>query len=254
MAPSGGVTVNLASNNSAVTVPASVTVPEGANSASFIATISSVSTAQTAMLSATADGISEGFPMQLNAAAAGLSINATSIAFGNVEVNSAVTQSVELTASGPLPIAITAATVEGTGFSISGATFPLSLTDGQAATVEVSFDPTGAGVATGQLVIVSTSLAGGATAISLSGTGQLEEVNLNWDAPSSSPDPIAGYNVYRAPAGDTSYQQLNASTLNQTTYVDTTVQAGETYDYIVESVDAAGVTSTPSNTASVTLP
>lgn len=253
-APSGGLMVNLASDNSAVVIPASLTVPAGARSATFTATISSVSTAQTATLTASADGISETFPLQLNAAAAGLSINATSIAFGNVEVNSALTQSVELTASGPLPIAITAATVQGTGFTISGATFPLSLTDGQSATVEVSFDPTAAGAATGQLVIASTSLAGGATAISLSGTGQLEEVNLNWDAPSSSPDPIAGYNVYRAPGGDTSYQQLNASTLNQTTYIDTSVQSGQTYDYIVESVDAAGVTSAPSNTASVTLP
>jgi Abnormal spindle-like microcephaly-assoc'd, ASPM-SPD-2-Hydin len=253
-APSGGLMVNLASDNSAVVIPASVTVPAGASSASFTATISSVSSAQTAMLTASADGISETFPLQLNAAAAGLSINATSIAFGDVEVNSALTQSVELTASGPLPIAITAATAQGSGFSISGATFPLTLTDGQAATVEVSFDPTAVGAATGQLVIASTSLAGGAAAISLSGTGQLEEVNLNWDAPSSSADPIAGYNVYRAPGGDTSYQQLNASTLNQTTYVDTAVQPGETYDYIVESVDAAGVTSTPSNTASVTLP
>jgi Abnormal spindle-like microcephaly-assoc'd, ASPM-SPD-2-Hydin len=253
VAPSGGLTVSLASNNSAVTVPASVSVPENANSASFTATVSSVGAAQTAMLTATANGISETFPLQLNTVPAGLSINATSIAFGNVQVNSSMTQSVELTASGPLSIAITAATVQGAGFSISGATFPLTLLDGQA-TVEVSLDPTAPGAATGQLVILSTSLTGGATTISLSGTGVLEEVNLNWDAPSSSADPIAGYNIYRAPDGSNSYQQLNGSTLNQTTYVDTTVQAGETYDYIVESVDAAGVTSIPSNMASATLP
>jgi hypothetical protein len=251
--PSVGFAVSLSSNNSAVTVPASVTVPGGANSASFTATVSSIGTAKAAILTASANGTSEAFPLQLNVAAAGLNINATNIAFGAVNVNTQATQSVELTASGPLSIAIIAATVEGAGFSISGATFPLTLLAGQA-TVEVSFDPTSAGAATGQLVIVSTSLAGGATAISLSGTGRLEEVNLNWDAPSSSADPVVGYNVYRAPGGDNSYQQLNGSTLNQTAYVDTGVQSGQTYDYIVESVDAAGVTSSPSNVASVTLP
>jgi hypothetical protein len=36
--------------------------------------------------------------------------------------------------------------------------------------------------------------------------------------------------------------------------MDLTVSGGETYDYIVESVDASGSTSSPSNEASVTLP
>jgi hypothetical protein len=39
-----------------------------------------------------------------------------------------------------------------------------------------------------------------------------------------------------------------------TTYADTTVQAGQIYDYIVESVDPSGVESAPSNTISVTIP
>jgi fibronectin type 3 domain-containing protein len=79
-------------------------------------------------------------------------------------------------------------------------------------------------------------------------------VSLTWDAPSSSPDPVAGYNVYRAPSGSTTYQLLSSVSNTQLAYTDTGVQAGLTYDYIVESVDASGVTSVPSNTASVTLP
>jgi fibronectin type 3 domain-containing protein len=79
-------------------------------------------------------------------------------------------------------------------------------------------------------------------------------VNLNWNAPANSPDPVAGYNVYRAPGASTTYQQLNASSLSQTAYVDDNVQDGQTYNYIVESVDAIGDTSVPSNTASVTIP
>ena len=80
------------------------------------------------------------------------------------------------------------------------------------------------------------------------------QVDLSWDAPTSSPDPVAGYNVYRAPSGSTTYQQLNTAVVTQTTYVDDNVQNGLTYDYIVESVDASGVTSSPSNMAAVPIP
>ncbi len=42
-APAGGTVVNLSSNNSAVTVPSSVTVPAGQTTQSFTATTSQVS-------------------------------------------------------------------------------------------------------------------------------------------------------------------------------------------------------------------
>ena len=91
--------------------------------------------------------------------------------------------------------------------------------------------------------------------IALTGTGETasssNQVNLTWDAPTTSSDPVAGYNVYRSPSGSSSYQQLNASAITQTSYVDTTAQTGQTYEYIVESVDASGVTSAPSNMAGV---
>jgi len=253
-APSGGFGLSLASNNAAVAVPVTLTVPAGLTTANFTATVSPVNSAQTAMLTASAGGVAEDFPVQLNVAAAGLNIDATSIAFGNVPLNTPVTQSVELTASGLLPIAIGLTTVQGSGFSISGATFPLTLVNGQTANVEITFDPTTAGPSIGQLIIVSTDLAGGTAVVSLTGTGESEAVNLTWDAPSNSTDPIAGYNVYRAPTGSANFQQLNTLPIQLAAYVDTTVQSAQSYDYIVESVDLAGVTSAPSNTASATLP
>ena len=253
-APNGGFVVNLASNNPAVSLPASVTVAAGSANASFAATVSPVSSALTATLTASAGGTAVTFALQLNVGAAGLSANATSIAFGIVPVNTTVTQSVELTSSGVLPITVVAATVQGVGFSITGATFPLTLAIGQPATVEVTFDPTAVGATTGRLTFLSTAVTNGVAVINLSGTGELLQVNLSWDAPTSSPDPVAGYNVYRAPSGGTSYQQLNSSVVTQTGYIDLTVASGQTYDYIVESVDASGVTSGPSNMASVTLP
>jgi fibronectin type 3 domain-containing protein len=80
------------------------------------------------------------------------------------------------------------------------------------------------------------------------------EVNLTWTAPTNSTDPVASYNVYRSPSGGSSYQLLNSVAVTQTTYADTTVQAGQTYDYIVESADSSGDLSAPSNMAAATIP
>jgi Abnormal spindle-like microcephaly-assoc'd, ASPM-SPD-2-Hydin len=255
-AGSGGFAVNLASNSPAATVPAALTVPAGATSANFVATFSSVSTAQTTTLTATANGVAQACAVQLNVNSSGLSINASSVGFGNVPLNTPVTQTVTLAASGALPVAISAAIVTGPGFSISGTTLPVTLTVGQPAAIDVTFDPTTAGAATGQVSIVSTSLTNGAIVINLSGTGVASAygVNLSWDAPTDSEDPVVGYLVFRSPTGAATYQQLSGVTLNQTTYVDTSVGAGQIYDYIVESVDALGVTSAPSNVATVAIP
>jgi hypothetical protein len=193
----------------------------------------------------------------LGVGVAGLSINATSVAFGNVTLNTPATQSVTLSSNGTAGVTVSVAAVIGSGFTLSGAMLPLTLNPNQSATISVQFDPTVAGSASGTLTIVSTSLTNPTTTISLSGTGVAAvayEVNLSWDAPTSSPDPVAGYNVYRSPSGSGSYVQLNSAVVAGTAYVDSDVQNGQTYDYIVESVDAAGVTSSPSNTAVVPIP
>jgi hypothetical protein len=253
-AASGGFTVSLASNNTAVTVPASVSVAAGSTSANYTATVTTVSTVQTVTLTASANSVAKTFTLQLGAGVPTLSINATSIAFGDVMQNSPATQTVTLSSTGTAPVTVSAASVSGTGFSVSGVTFPVTLNPTQTATLSVEFNPTVAGPISGTLTVTSNSSTNPTATISLGATGETVQVNLTWSPPSSSSDPVAGYNVYRAPSGGTSYQQLNTSTLNQTTYVDTTVQAGQTYDYIVESVDATGVTSTPSNMAAVALP
>jgi fibronectin type 3 domain-containing protein len=138
---------------------------------------------------------------------------------------------------------------------VSGAAFPVTLTPGQAVTLGVEFDPTTAGAATGQLTINSTSSTNGTAVIALTGTGTAaaHAVDLSWDAPGSSEDPVAGYNVFRAPTGGSVYQLVNSSVDANTAYVDSTVQNGVSYDYYVESVDASGVESVPSNTFAVTI-
>jgi hypothetical protein len=254
-AASRGFAVSLASSNSAVTVPAAVTVASGASSASFTATVSSVSTAATATLTASSAPVSEAFTLQLGAGTTMLSVNATTIAFGNVNLSSPATQTVTLTSTGTLPVVIASATTLGTGFTVSGATLPLTLSANQTASLSVEFDPTTAGSASGTLTIVSTSTTNPTNVIALNGTGVSTsyEVNLTWSAPDSASDPVAGYNVYRAPSGSTSYQQISTSVVTQTAYTDSSVQTGQTYDYMVESVDASGNDSVPSNMASVAI-
>lgn len=253
-AGSGGLAVSLASNNSAVTVPSSVTVPAGATSASFTAGASAVSSTQTAVLTASAGGTTQSFSITLNAATAVLTPATTSVSFGNVNLNTTATQTVTLTSSGTAAVTISAASVSGAGFSISGLALPLTLNPGQSAVLNVGFDPTVAGTATGTVTLTSNASPSTST-ISLSGTGQTTtyQVNLTWSAPTNSTDAVAGYNVYRA-TGSGAYQLLNTSVLANTAYSDTNVQSGTAYNYYVESVDAQGNQSTPSNVFSVSLP
>jgi len=253
-AASGGLSVSLASSSAAVTVPATVTVPANATSAGFTASVSSVTSAQAVTLTASAGSVSKSFALQLNAAVPTLNISAASLTFGNVEVNTASTQAVTLSSTGSTAVTVSSVTVTGTGFTVSGGTFPVTLNPGQTVTLNVQFDPTTTGVATGQLTIQSNSSTNGTAVISLSGTGTPPEVDLSWDAPSGSTDPVAGYNIYRSTGGSSAYQLLNSSIDTQTTYVDSTVQSGLTYDYYVESVDSSGVESAPSNQVNVTIP
>jgi fibronectin type 3 domain-containing protein len=133
--------------------------------------------------------------------------------------------------------------------------FPTTLNAGQTATLTVQFDPTVSGAATGQLTISSNSTTGSTTTVALSGTGAAasHEVDLYWNAPSSSPDPVAGYRVYRS-TGTGSFSLQNGTLIVQTTNVDTNVVSGTTYNYMVKSVDSYGVESVASNTISVTVP
>ena len=253
-APSSGLVVALASSNAAVTVPAAVTVASGSTTGAFNAITTAVTTAQAATLTATAGSTSQTFALQLNTGSAGLTLSSTNIAFGNVVVGSPATQAVTLTASGTAPVTVNSATATGTGFTVSGMTFPTTLNAGQTATLNVQFNPTVSGAATGQVTVSSSATGSGTNSVSLTGTGTYHQVSLTWDAPSGSANPISGYNVYRAPSGSSSYTMLNSSPGSQTTYTDSNAQTSTTYQYYVTAVDSTGAESTPSNTATVAVP
>lgn len=246
--------IGLSSNNSAVSVPSSIMVSVNADSKGFAANIASVKSKQTATITAKLGGIAKTFTIYLvppTAGAASLGINATSIGFGSVMVNTPQEQTVTLTSTGSSAVTVNSASVSGTGFALSGAAFPATLNPGQSRTLQVQFDPTKAGTFTGQLTVncsVSTKT------IPLSGVGTAHQVELSWSAPSATNDPIVGYNVYRSPSATSSYARLNGSTEMATAYMDGTVQSGSSYKYIVKSVDSAGIESPASNATTITVP
>ena len=67
--PAGAISVTLASNNTSVTVPASINVGAGQSSAAFNATVAAVTSNQVAMLTATLSGVSKTFAVTATAAA-----------------------------------------------------------------------------------------------------------------------------------------------------------------------------------------
>ena len=184
-----------------------------------------------------------------------LTVSATTLSFGSVTVNTATTQSLTLTSSGTTPVTVSSAAITGAGFTIVGGSFPVTLNPTQTLTLQLQFEPTTAGALTGQITINSNSTSGSTAVVSLSGTGTAvaHEVDLSWDAPASSPDPVAGYNIYRA-TGSGSLALINSSPDSAVTYVDSAVVSGATYSYVVKSVDSSGVESVASNEIMVTIP
>jgi fibronectin type 3 domain-containing protein len=79
-------------------------------------------------------------------------------------------------------------------------------------------------------------------------------VKLSWDAPASSADPVASYDVYRVVSGGSSYTLVGSTTSGTTAYTDDSVSDGTTYVYYVVSVDAEGNESVPSNTYTAAIP
>ena len=120
------------------------------------------------------------------------------------------------------------------------------------------FTATATAVSAQQSVILTATGSGTSETFAINlqpNTGAPKKVALSWNAPASTDDPITGYIVFRSTSGSSSYQMLNTSDgSGGTTYTDASVQGGTTYDYYVESIDAAGTKSAPSNMTTIAVP
>jgi Abnormal spindle-like microcephaly-assoc'd, ASPM-SPD-2-Hydin len=181
-----------------------------------------------------------------------LTFSSTSLAFGNVNAGSTATQNVTLTNSGNSSVTISQISASGSGFSLTGAGTPVTLTAGQNLTFGVIFNPSAAGSDTGSVTVTSNA-SGSPKSITLSGTGVQvnHSVTLSWAASTST---VSGYNIYRTTVSGSGFAKVNSGLIPSLTYTDTTVQAGTTYYYVATAVDAGGDESADSNQVTAVVP
>ena len=249
-------TVALTSTNSALKVPASVVIAQGAKSTGFNAVSSSVSKSVSVTITGKSGGVTKTDVITVYPAPTTTNVAKLSkVSCGTLTLTGSTTKacSVYLDSAASSAVTITLSS------SSSALKVPAAVTVA-AGSLTAGFGATALAVTTTQTATI-TAAANGVSAtdvIQLLGSGTQtptqHEVVLEWVAPGPSSDPLVGYRVYRANAGTSSYQRLNSSVDASTTYTDTTVVSGSTYDYIVKSVDSSGVESAPSNTTSATIP
>jgi hypothetical protein len=190
--------------------------------------------------------------LTVNPAPGPLTASASTLAFGNVNPGRSSTLTVTLTNSGTSNITISNVTISGPGFTASGVSTGLIMTAGQTATLNVTFAPAATGSVTGS-VLVASNASNSPASITLSGTGvqPVHLATLTWTESTST---VIGYNVYRATVSGGPYTKINSSLDATTNFTDTTVQAGQTYYWVVTAVNSSNVESSYSNEVAATIP
>jgi hypothetical protein len=105
-----------------------------------------------------------------------------SLNFGTVQVGGKQTLSETLTNTGGSSLNVTQATATGTGFTVTGLSFPLTLGAGQSQSFSVSFAPQTAGAASGNLAIANT---GSTPTVNIALTGGSQTVGVLSPSPAS---------------------------------------------------------------------
>jgi hypothetical protein len=181
-----------------------------------------------------------------------ISPSTSTVSFGNITVGTPSSQSVVLKNTGNVDLDISSMSVSGTGFTASGGA-GVTLAPNQSVTVTVTFEPRATGSVTGGLTVASNAT--NSANIQLSGAGvtasDRHSVVLNW-SPSASA--VIGYFVYRGTTSGGPYAKLSSSIDTAPSYTDGTVSGGQTYYYVVTSVDSSDVESAYSTQVSVSIP
>jgi fibronectin type 3 domain-containing protein len=173
--------------------------------------------------------------------------------FGNVAVGGSASLNGNLSAS-TSDVTVSSAAWNGSGYSVSGITFPVTVAAGQSANYTVTFTPPASGSSAGSITFTSN-----ATDPSLqqtfNGSGaqsSTHTVALSW-SPSTST--VSGYNLYRGTQTGGPYStKVNSSLIAGTSFTDSSLLSGTTYYYVSTAVDSNNVESAYSNEASAAIP
>jgi len=182
-----------------------------------------------------------------------LSASPASLAFGSLTTGTNATHSVTVSNTGNSSVSVSQVSASGAGFSTSGIALPLSLAAGQSTSFSVTFAPASAGNLPGSVTVVSNAT-NSPLVIALSGTGTTpvsHTVSLSW-TPSSST--YSGFNVYRGTTSGGPYTRVDTSMISTSSYVDTSVAAGQTYFYVATELDSTGMESSYSSEVSAIIP
>jgi len=172
-----------------------------------------------------------------------LSVSAVNV--GSVVVGLSGTQTGTLSATGA-SVSVSSVSLSGADpseFSISGLTFPVTVTTSTPVSFTVKFTPGSSGAASATASFASTAT-NTPTASTLSGTGTpapVHTVLLSWTGSTTSG--INSYNVYRALYGTSScgsYSNIGSTAATITQFTDSVVADGKTYCYATTAVDASG--------------
>ena len=187
-----------------------------------------------------------------NGAPSQLTSTPGTINFGSVPVGTSTSQNGALSV-GSKAVTVSSASWSGSGFALSGITFPVTVPVGQTIPFAVSFSPQVGGGSNGQVSFFSDASNSPAT-LSLTGNGTAtgqHSVSLSWNASTSQ---VAGYNLYRGLQPSGPFTKLNSTLDSDTAYTDMSVVSGQTYYYAATSVDANNVESGYSNIATAIIP
>ena len=179
-----------------------------------------------------------------------LSASPTSVSFGSVMVGASAGHAVTLSNTGNSAVTISSASFTGSGFGLSGLTFPFTLAAAASQNASLTFAPSGSGTASGSVSFVSNATNSPAT-VTLSGSGTApvqHTAMLNWQSGGST----VSFNVYRSSISGGPYTRVNSTVA--TSYADSSVQSGQTYYYVVTGLDSTGTESGYSSPVAAVIP
>jgi hypothetical protein len=182
-----------------------------------------------------------------------LAVSPSTMNFGNVAVGSSSSLNGTLSATNA-DVVVSSAAWNGSGYSVSGIAFPVTVPAGKSANYTVTFAPPTAGTSSGSISFVSNasdpSLPQSFTGDGTQTSGQ-QSVALSWNPSTST---VIGYNVYRGTQSGGPYSKLNSALLSGTSYTDASVQSSATYYYVSTAVNSSNVESAYSNQATAAIP
>ena len=238
---------------SGITPPVTLTPGQNYTFKIAFAPAATGSSSGTLSLSSNASNPALSIPLTGTGTAPGsLAVSPASINFGNVVVGATQTQTATLSATSA-PVTVSSAGVIGSEFAVSGLSFPFTLAPGSSASFNVTFTPQASGTASASVSFASNAM-NSPLVESVSGSGtpaSQHSVALSWNTSTSI---VSGYNVYRGSASGGPYAKISPALDASTTYSDASVQAGQTYFYVVTAVDGTGAESPYSNQVQAVIP